>query len=233
MTDPNPRLPMVEIFQTVEGEGTRAGFPTTFVRVFNCNLRCRWCDTPYSYAPARPEFYATVDEIVQEVRGYPAEHVCLTGGEPLMHGDKSQELIKSLARIEHARDIHIETGGAIHLAPFVALRNQPGPVADKVRFILDYKLPGSGENERMIEENLALIDERDELKFVIADEQDFLKAKEVLQQHRPRAQALFSPVWETMPPDKLVALMLDHQMTHVKLSLQLHKVIWDPDRRGV
>ncbi|WP_124728764.1 radical SAM protein [Staphylospora marina] len=223
---------MVEVFQTVEGEGTRAGFPTTFVRVYNCNLRCTWCDTPYSYAPAKPEYVASVREIIDRVRTFPARHICLTGGEPLMHGDKSLLLLRELARLDHVRDVHVETNGAVALHPFDAWR-RGGPDGRKVRFILDWKLPASGETERMIPENLDLLTDRDEIKFVIADERDFREAVEVLRTRVKEGQPLFSPVWETMPPARLVELMLAHELTDVKLSLQLHKIIWHPETRGV
>jgi 7-carboxy-7-deazaguanine synthase len=229
----DPKLPMVEIFQTVEGEGTRAGFPTTFVRLFNCNLRCTWCDTPYSYAPSKPEYFARVSEIVKEVKKFPHRFICLTGGEPLMHGYKSERLIEALAEIDHIEDIHIETNGAIHLKPFAELRQNHEAARQKVRFILDYKLPGSGENKRMIDENFDCLNDDDEVKFVIAGEEDFKVAKEVVQTKMKKGIPLFSPVWESMEPAKLVDLILKHQLTQVKLSLQMHKMIWDPDLRGV
>ncbi|MFC7441953.1 7-carboxy-7-deazaguanine synthase QueE [Laceyella putida] len=224
---------MVEIFQTVEGEGTRAGYPTTFVRVFNCNLRCTWCDTPYSYAPAKPEYFATIADIVNEVKRYGNHHICLTGGEPLIHGEKSLLLIQALARVEEVRDLHIETNGAIHLAPFHEWREAEPDLGKKVRFVLDYKLPASGEQDKMIEENFAFLRETDEVKFVIADEADFDVAVQVVNRLVKRGVPLFSPVWETMPPARLVELMLAAHLTHVKLNLQLHKVIWDPNARGV
>lgn len=227
------KIPMTEWFQTVEGEGSRAGFPTTFVRVYNCNLRCVWCDTKYSYAPSRPAFYASIEEIVEKVRSYGNQYVCLTGGEPLMHGEKSLRLIQALAEMEELVDVHIETNGSIHLAPFVELRNTHPDVGKKVRFIVDYKLPASGENHRMVYDNFALLEDQDEVKFVIADEQDFFLAKNVLAEWHRKGMPLFSPVWEEMPPYKLVALMLEHRLVNVKLSLQLHKIIWDPRRRGV
>lgn len=229
----DPKLPMVEVFQTVEGEGTRAGFPTTFVRVFNCNLRCTWCDTPYSYAPAKPEYLAAVSEIVEQVRQYPNKHICLTGGEPLMHGHKSLVLIKALADIDYVEDIHIETNGAIHLGPFHRLRENDERVGKKVRFILDYKLPASGETEKMLPENFAYLRDSDEIKFVIANEEDFHHAVDILGRLVQKGIPLFSPVWETMRPEKLVSLILEHRLTNVKLSLQIHKVIWEPDARGV
>ena len=229
----DPKLPMVEIFQTVEGEGTRAGFPTTFVRLFNCNLRCTWCDTPYSYAPFKPEYFARVSDIVKEVKKFPHRFICLTGGEPLMHGYKSERLIEALAEVDYIEDIHIETNGAIHLGPFARLRKDLGEAGRKVRFILDYKLPMSGENDRMIDENFVYLNDVDEVKFVIAGEEDFHLAKQVVQTKMKKGIPLFSPVWESMEPAKLVDLILKHQLTGVKLSLQMHKMIWDPDLRGV
>ncbi|MBA4494901.1 radical SAM protein [Paenactinomyces guangxiensis] len=229
----DPRLPMVEVFQTVEGEGTKAGFPTTFVRVFNCNLRCTWCDTPYSYAPAKPEYFATISEIVEQVKQYPSKYICLTGGEPLMHGRKSLLLLKALAGIDTVEDIHIETNGAIHLGPFHELRESDPLTGKKARFILDYKLPASGENEKMILENFSYLRDSDEIKFVIGSEEDFKMAVEIVERWVNKGVPLFSPVWETMSPEKLVSLILKHQLTNVKLNLQIHKVIWDPDARGV
>lgn len=228
------RMPMVEIFETVEGEGSKAGFPTTFVRLFHCNLRCTWCDTPYSYAPEKPAFYMSIEEIVEKVQNFAHPHVCLTGGEPLIHGEQSLQLIQALAQLDITRDIHIETNGAIDLTPFAAWRNeQPPHIGNKVRFILDYKLPGSGEEKRMVLGNFAQLLDDDEIKFVIADETDFMAAIRVLNEWHQKGQPLFSPVWESMTPQRLVELILKHRLSHVKLSLQLHKIIWDPDRRGV
>lgn len=222
------RIPMVEIFETVEGEGTRAGFPTVFVRLFGCNLRCTWCDTKYSYPPAEAENVMTIAEIISKVQTYRSRHICLTGGEPLLYGEKSLALIDALAELEQVDDLHIETNGAIDLALFVERVASP-----KVRYIMDFKLPDSGEMEQMIMGNLALLREQDELKFVIGSEHDFRTAVEVLEQHPTKALPMFSPVWETMPPRKLVELMLDAGLSKVKLNMQLHKIIWDPAMRGV
>ncbi|MCY9694718.1 7-carboxy-7-deazaguanine synthase QueE [Paenibacillus alginolyticus] len=222
------RIPMVEIFETVEGEGTRAGFPTVFVRLFGCNLRCTWCDTKYSYPPAEAENVMTIAEIISKVETYRSRHICLTGGEPLLYGEKSLALIDALAELEQVDDLHIETNGAIDLALFVEQVASP-----KVRYIMDFKLPDSGEMGQMIMNNLALLREQDELKFVIGSEHDFRTAVEVLEQHPTKALPMFSPVWETMPPRKLVELMLDAGLSKVKLNMQLHKIIWDPAMRGV
>ncbi|MFS1512006.1 7-carboxy-7-deazaguanine synthase QueE [Chengkuizengella sp. SCS-71B] len=222
------KLPMVEIFETVEGEGTGAGFPTIFVRLFGCNLRCTWCDTPYSYPPEKAEKVMSIEEIVNEVRTYSSHQICLTGGEPLLYGDHSLKLIEELVKLEQIKDIHIETNGAIDLQPFI---NQI--TSSKVRYVMDYKLPDSGEMEKMDVKNLELLRKQDELKFVIGSEQDFFTAKQLLDTNQTEALPLFSPVWETMPPQKLVEMMLEHKCSHIKLNLQLHKIIWDPAMRGV
>jgi 7-carboxy-7-deazaguanine synthase len=222
------RIPMVEIFETVEGEGTRAGFPTVFVRLFGCNLRCTWCDTKYSYPPAEAENVLTIAEILSKVGTFRSRHICLTGGEPLLYGEKSLALVEALAELEQVDDLHIETNGAIDLAPFVTRIASP-----KVRYIMDFKLPDSGEMGQMIPGNLGLLREQDELKFVIGSELDFRTAVEVLEQHPTKALPMFSPVWETMPPRKLVELMLEAGLSKVKLNMQLHKIIWDPAMRGV
>ncbi|MCF6138321.1 7-carboxy-7-deazaguanine synthase QueE [Pseudalkalibacillus berkeleyi] len=226
-------LPMVEIFETVEGEGSMAGFPTVFVRVFHCNLRCTWCDTDYSYAPAKEEYKATIEEIVEKVQSFPSRRICFTGGEPLIHGTKSAALLKAMCDLDHITDVHIETNGAIDLIPFEALRNEDEAIKNKARFIMDYKLPDSGEMDRMIHENFEILRSQDEIKFVIGSDEDFNIATSVVKEHHKEGQVLFSPVWETMPPKKLVSKMLAEPLPEVKLSLQMHKVIWDPNQRGV
>ncbi|MBP1965245.1 7-carboxy-7-deazaguanine synthase QueE [Paenibacillus aceris] len=222
------RIPMVEIFETVEGEGTRAGFPTVFVRLFGCNLRCTWCDTKYSYPPAEAENVMTIADIISKVTTFRSRHICLTGGEPLLYGEKSLALIEALAELEQVDDLHIETNGAIDLAMFVERVASP-----KVRYIMDFKLPDSGEMEQMIVNNFALLREQDELKFVIGSDHDFRTAVDVLEKYPTKALPMFSPVWETMPPHKLVQLMLEAGLSKVKLNMQLHKIIWDPAMRGV
>lgn len=224
---------MVEIFETVEGEGMLAGYPTIFVRVFHCNLRCHWCDTPYSYAPAKPAFEATIAQIIDRIKKYKSKRICFTGGEPLIHREKSAALLVEMARLEQIVDIHIETNGAIDLIPFEQLRNDYQLLTDKMRFIMDYKLSASRERTKMIDHNFRYLRERDEIKFVIASDEDFAEAKEVIEKFHQAGQILFSPVWETMTPRQLVEKVLENEMADVKVSLQLHKIIWDPNERGV
>ncbi|HET7579882.1 MAG TPA: radical SAM protein [Bacillales bacterium] len=229
----NWTLPMVEIFETIEGEGTQAGFPTVFVRAFHCNLRCKWCDTPYSYAPAKPEFEATIGDIVERIREYSSRRICFTGGEPLIHREKSAALIAAMADLEQITDIHVETNGAIDLEPFEAMRKENETWQRKVRFVTDYKLPASGEMNKMVNANFDFLDHQDEVKFVIGSDEDFRIATDIVKQHHKKGTVLFSPVWETMEPKRLVEKILAEPLPDVKVSMQLHKMIWDPNQRGV
>ncbi|RYM01744.1 radical SAM protein [Sporolactobacillus sp. THM7-7] len=226
-------LPMVEIFETVEGEGMSQGFPTVFVRSFHCNLRCKWCDTPYSFAPAKPAFEATIDEIVRKVARYSSRRICFTGGEPLIHRQKSAALIQALARLDHIVDVHIETNGAIDLGPFARMREKDPLLMKKMRFVMDYKLAASGETKKMIRDNFDSLLDQDEIKFVIGSDEDFDQAKTVIERFHKKGQVLFSPVWASMPPKRLVEKVLVEPLPQVKVSLQLHKIIWDPNERGV
>lgn len=227
------KLPMVEIFETIEGEGSGAGFPTIFVRAFHCNLRCKWCDTPYSFAPAKPEFEASIAEIVEKVDSFSSRRICFTGGEPLIHREKSAALITAMANLDKIVDIHIETNGAIDLEPFAALREENEQLRKKMRFVMDYKLPESGEMNKMMDSNYNFLMPQDEVKFVIGSDEDFQIAVGVVKKFHKKGTVLFSPVWETMEPKRLVAKLLEEQLPDVKVSMQIHKIIWDPNQRGV
>lgn len=227
------KLPMVEVFETIEGEGSAAGYPTVFVRSFHCNIRCTWCDTPYSYAPDKPEFEATIAEIIDRIKQFSSRRICFTGGEPLIHAEKSAALLAAMAELDHIVDIHVETNGAVDIAPFVKLGEVHPEVKRKVRFIMDFKLPSSGEMGKMVTDNFRFLQEKDEIKFVIADDADFQTAVNVIESYYEQGQLLFSPVWETMPPHILTEKILAQRLSDVRVSLQLHKMIWDPDKRGV
>lgn len=219
-------LPIVEIFQSIEGEGLKAGFPTTFIRLFGCNLNCSWCDTKYSKEPYQPNLHLSLSEIINQVTDYKNPNICLTGGEPLLHGETSIELIKNLSRLYFVNDIHIETNGSIDLEPIAQLREQDQLVNQKVRFIMDYKLPSSCETGRMLTRNFSFLLEQDEIKFVIANKQDFYTAVEVLEKWYSKGLPLFSPVWESMPLERLALLFINSGIKNAKLNVQLHKVIW-------
>jgi 7-carboxy-7-deazaguanine synthase len=224
-------LPVSEIFQSLEGEGTKAGFPTTFIRLFGCNLKCSWCDAKYSYEPEGPCEYLKIPQIVTRVMRYQNQHLCLTGGEPLLHGEKSVALLKALARLETVLDLHVETNGAVDLGPFIKLRKQDFWVNRKLRFIMDYKLPSSGETARMVPANFDLLLDQDEIKLVIADEQDFGVALEVLKKWHFKGQLLFSPVWGRMDLGKLAELIIANNVKNAKFNLPFQKIIWGARQR--
>lgn len=226
------KFPITEIFSSIEGEGSRAGFSTTFIRFFGCNLRCSWCDTPYSYYPAQSGGQLSLEELAAGVRELGNSYICLTGGEPLLQGEKLLSLLQELVAMDIVKDIHLETNGAVAINNFADWRVRHGILGKKVRFIMDFKLPDSGEMGSMVWENFNLLESDDEIKFVIASEKDFWTAVKTLDIVQ-KGIILFSPVWEKMPPRRLVELVLKNHLTNVKVSLQLHKIIWDKDRRGV
>lgn len=163
---------------------------------------------------------------------YSSRRICLTGGEPLIYREKSAALLIALAELDQIEDVHIETNGAINLKPFNDLR-QNARWGSKVRFIMDYKLPTSGEEKSMLISNFECLIEQDEVKFVIGNKADFRAAINIMEEFHQRGTILFSPVFETLPPSELVKWILEKPLPQVKLSLQLHKFIWDPAKRGV
>ncbi len=208
-----------ELFYSIQGESTRAGFPSFFIRLAGCNLNCAWCDTAHARSGGRR---MSIDRIVREAAKYPAlDHITITGGEPLCQ-EGAPELIKRLAR-SHA--VQIETNGSIDL----------GVVPPEVRKIVDVKTPSSGEGGSFLMENLRLVGARDEIKFVIADRKDYTFARAFVKKHLAKSAAVvnFSPVRGAMPPSELAGLILSDGL-RVRLNLQLHAVVWpagEPKKR--
>ncbi len=208
---------VTEIFHSIQGESSHAGRPCVFVRLSGCNLRCRWCDTAYSWEPGAA---MTVDEVLADVAGRGIPLVELTGGEPLLQRE-AFALVAALA--DRGHEVLVETNGSVSIAG----------LDERACAIVDVKCPSSGMHGRMDPGNLARLRPRDELKFVIASREDFEYAAGVLARHAPRAgQVIFSPVLAVLPPAELAAWILDARLP-VRLGLQLHKFIWDPDARGV
>jgi 7-carboxy-7-deazaguanine synthase len=208
---------VTEIFFSLQGEGTRAGLPCVFVRFTGCDLRCVYCDTAYAFHGGRD---MSQEEILQEVARHPCKLVLLTGGEPLLHRE-----LPELARTLLARgyEVTVETHGQ---------RPLDGLPAGVVR-IVDVKTPDSGE----VTTDFAYLDRltpRDEVKFVVASRADFDWSLEVARRHalEGRVQVLFSPVWGKVEPRALAAWMLESGVD-ARLSLQIHKVIWGAETRGV
>lgn len=212
-------LTVYEIYVSIQGESTHVGRPCVFVRLAACDLRCRWCDTPYAFTGGRKMF---IDDVVAEVERFECKVVELTGGEPLLQKDVYPLIDRLLAR---GHQILIETGGHVPIAD----------LPDDVVAIVDVKCPGSGEAAKMHWPNLDVLSSIDEVKFVIADRADFDYAKDVVLRHRlsERAAAvLFSPVFGELEPSVLAKWILDDRL-NVRLQLQTHKYIWSPEARGV
>lgn len=212
-------LTVNEIFHSIQGESTFAGEPCVFVRLTACDLRCRWCDTPYAFHEGRR---MSVDEVVEAVEAYGCPTVEITGGEPLLQPDV-RPLIARL--LEAGRRVLVETGGHRSIA---------GLPAGVIR-IMDIKCPGSGEAGKMDWSNLDELTPADQVKFVLADRADYDYARDVLRRERldERCGAvLFSPVHGALEPKQLAEWVLADRLP-VRVQLQVHKYIWDPQTRGV
>ena len=208
-----------EIFHSIQGESTYAGRPCVFVRLTACDLRCWWCDTPYSFHEGRKR---SLEDVLAEVRSYECPLVEVTGGEPLL-----QEEVYPLmdALLADGRTVLLETGGHRSTA------RVPAPVVA----IVDVKCPGSGEAHRNDWSNLDRLRAHDEVKFVIKDRVDYEYARDVVRQRDLAARAaavLFSPVHGVLDPKDLSAWVLADRLP-VRVQLQVHKYIWDPNTRGV
>lgn len=220
-------LNVVEIFDSIEGEGIRTGMPVTFIRLAGCNLRCSYCDTAYAQKETDGELMS-IEDIIKKVN-YNA--VTITGGEPLLHKECVIELIDRLNATGHY--VNIETNGSIDIIPFIfAVR------AGRGFFTVDYKCPCSGMESKMIETNFGVMDENDVLKFVVATMEDINAVKHFLDFHQGFAGTIFiSPCFGTMPLPQLVdevkLLKKLYWRFDIRFQVQLHKIVWSPEERGV
>jgi 7-carboxy-7-deazaguanine synthase len=215
-------LTINEIFYSIQGESTFAGQPCVFVRLTGCDLRCTYCDTEYAFYEGKRR---SLDSIIGEVGKHPCRLVEVTGGEPLLQ-KRVHTLMSRLCDLGYT--VLIETSGAHDI----------GSVDARVHRIMDLKCPSSGECARNRMENLALLGVRDEVKFVIGSEEDYAWAKAQVLAGAPgwadRVNAiLFSPVFGKMTPLDLANHVLTDALPRVRMQVQMHKMIWEPNRRGV
>ncbi|MGH8336479.1 MAG: radical SAM protein [Gammaproteobacteria bacterium] len=213
------RVRVNEIFHSIQGESTWAGRPCVFVRLTGCNLRCTWCDTAYAfYEGAQMEIPA----VMEQVRGFGCKLVELTGGEPLLQKG-IHALIESLLAEEY--EVLIETSGERDIST----------LDPRVIRIMDLKCPDSGEEERNRWANIEHLNARDEVKFVIASRRDYEWARGVINEYQLQGRVnaiLMSPVFGLIEPVALANWMLEDRLP-ARLQLQMHKYIWDADKRGV
>ncbi len=210
-------LRVTEIFHSIQGESSHAGRPCAFVRLTGCNLRCRWCDSEYTFSGGEQ---MSTDDVVRRVKSYGCNLVEVTGGEPLAQKE-ALDLIRRLC--DEGFEVLIETSGSIDIAP----------VDKRATIILDIKCPGSGEAEKNRWENLQHLKPNDEIKFVIADRADYDWSRKVIEQRNLRRWILLlSPVWGEMDLKSLAEWMLADRVP-ARLQTQLHKHIWGAEARGV
>ncbi|MBZ0125145.1 MAG: 7-carboxy-7-deazaguanine synthase QueE [Rhodocyclaceae bacterium] len=215
MTDLSAKLRVSEIFHSLQGESTRAGLPTVFVRLTGCPLRCTWCDTDYAFSGGET---MTLGDVLIEVARHGARQVCVTGGEPLAQ----KACLPLLAALcDAGYSVSLETSGALDVSA----------VDPRVSRIMDLKAPASGEADKNLWDNLARLNAHDEIKVVLAGEADYEWAKSVLAARRldEICPVLLSPVAGRLDPKQLAEWVLRDRLP-VRMQLQLHKIIWGSER---
>ena len=213
---PDATVVVHEIYASVQGESTYAGVPCVFVRLSACHLRCTWCDTPHAFDEGTR---VPVDEVVARAHAFGIPLVELTGGEPLLQPG-AYPLMTKLCDLGHR--VLVETSGSLDVSK----------VDPRVVRIVDLKCPGSGEVARNRWENLDHLRATDEIKFVLADRADYEWARATMQQHGLRDNVLLSPAHGLLDPARVAAWMIEDRLP-ARLQVQLHKILWDPNARGV
>lgn len=216
-------MQVIEKFVSINGEGLRQGELAVFIRFANCNLRCSYCDTKYSFDnPIYKE--ESVDEIIDYVNKQNIKNITITGGEPLLQEDIKELLIKLS---EKNYNVEIETNGSINIKPLASIKN--------VSFTLDYKLPTSLMEKFMDIDNYKYISKKDSVKFVCGSNLDLEKMKEIINKYNliEKTNCLVSPVFNSIKLEDIVKFMIDNNLNGLKYCLQIHKFIWDPNKRGV
>jgi 7-carboxy-7-deazaguanine synthase len=209
------RLRISEIFLSLQGEADAAGWPTVFVRLTGCPLRCHYCDTSYAFSGGE---WMSIDAILQAVADYHTRHVCVTGGEPLAQ----KECIALLGRLcDAGYEVSLETSGALDISR----------VDTRVSRVMDLKTPTSGEAERNRYENIAFLTPYDQVKLVIGERNDYEWARAVVEKYRlsERCAVLFSPSFGKIEPRELAEWILEDRLP-VRFQMQLHKLLWGDEQ---
>lgn len=215
-------MKVVEIFNSIEGEGKRAGLPCTFIRLHGCNLNCSYCDSRYA-CDGKEYTVMSEQEILDQVKLYGCSNVTVTGGEPLIHPG-IRDLLKKLYNEGYC--INVETNGS--LIPEVVSST------DRLFYTVDYKTNASGMSDRMNEELFKDFDSGDVLKFVVGSVEDLDQALEVTEKYQINKSDIYiSPVFGKIEAKEIVEYIQQHKLWNWHVQLQLHKYIWDPNKRGV
>ena len=219
-------MKVVEKFVSINGEGPRAGELAVFLRFKGCNLRCSYCDTMWANEPDCPYVEETPRDLYDYVKSTKIKNVTLTGGEPLLQQDMNR-LLKLLTEDEELR-VEVETNGAVNLKMFSTKKTRPV-------FTMDYKLPSSQWEHAMLTGNFSVLDKEDTVKFVCGSPEDMERAVEIIEKYDliNRCHVYFSPVFGKIEPEAMVQYMIQNEINDVRLQIQMHKIIWNPERRGV
>lgn len=219
-------LQVVEKFVSINGEGRRCGQLATFIRFAGCNLNCGYCDTAWANDRKVAFDPMTAEEVYAYIKETQVTNVTLTGGEPLLQQDMG-ELLGLLSK-DPELYVEIETNGSVLLSKFSDLENPPS-------FTMDYKLPSSGMERMMALENFDHLTEKDTVKFVSGSMADLEKARELINKYKltEKTSIFISPVFGDIELESIVDFMKDNQMNGVNMQVQLHKIIWDSNERGV
>jgi 7-carboxy-7-deazaguanine synthase len=215
---------VAEHFISINGEGTKAGQLALFIRLKGCNLSCRYCDTKWANEADCKVELMTEEDLENLVIDSNVRNVTITGGEPLYREDMDI-LLNKLSKIPNIT-IEIETNGSIDLSKYRM---------ENVSFTMDYKLSCSGMEDKMHTENFKYLNKNDTVKFVIGNRADLVRAKEVIEKYKlvDRTAVYFSPVYGEISPKDMVEFMIENRLNGVNFQLQLHKYIWEPNKRGV
>ena len=214
---------VIEKFISINGEGMKQGELAIFIRLEGCNLRCAYCDTTYSFI--NPKFK---DETVEEIVAYCIEtgikNVTLTGGEPLIHDDV-EALIRELYKNNF--NIEVETNGSVDISKYKDL--------DKISFTLDYKTSCSKMSKFMNFDNYKYLKKIDSIKFVCASHDDLVESLDIINKYQliDKCNLIFSPVWGEIKFEDIVEFMKENKLNECRMQLQIHKIIWDKDTKGV
>lgn len=232
----NKRIPITEIFVSISGEGSTAGQIVSFVRTAGCNLRCSYCDTKYSYETQKE---LTLNQIVNKLRKNGCNVVICTGGEPLHGLSQKRNLALDLAK--RGFNVYVETNGSCNLYD----NNEVKDIRHNIHYIVDYKCISSNMNKHdILSENINLLNTSDEIKFIIGNKVDFDDALNTIKKYKHILSAknitcLFGCIFEELNPSDLVQMLkkenhyFEKEKIKVKMFLQIHKFIWDPQTRGV
>jgi len=212
-------LKINEIYFSIQGESSYAGLPCVFIRLTGCNLRCTYCDTEYAFYEGQDY---SVKDVIAKVGEYDCKLVEITGGEPLVQDQECRELMTTLCNKGY--EVMLETGGSLPI----------NEIDNRVKIVMDLKCPSSGMMKKNLYDNINFLKKNDELKFVMGSREDYEWTKEIIKNYRleEKCELLFSVVFGKLEPLDLVEWMLQDKVK-ARFQLQMHKFIWQPDKKGV